>query len=392
MSPPAVSEAPSTVESTIAGIQALKVAAVKSPGFEQTTPATTTTTYPAPLKLTGALDKYPSFDNTPVIGREFDPSVKLQDLLDAPNSDELIRELAITISQRNVVFFRDQGILSTETLKKVIQRLGELAGKPAESTLHIHPVINAGREGAGDDNEISKISSVVTQKLYKFAAPKTTNKRQRASPLWHSDITFEPVPADYSVLQIVEKPATGGDTLWASGYEVYDRISAPYQKFLEGLTATYAQPGFISAAKTGGFEIYSKARGHPLNVGETLTAVHPVVRTNPVTGWKSIFAFGHHVSHINDLTDRESKHLLEEFIALVTENHDLQVRFRWGQGDIAIWDNRSTYHTGTSDLSEGDVRIGNRAVGIAEIPYLDAEGSVSRREALGQTIPLQGYF
>lgn len=61
------------------------------------------------------------------------------------------------------------------------------------------------------------------------------------------------------------------------------------------------------------------------------------------SGWKSVYAVGHHVAKINDLTDRESKHLLKEFTKLITHNHDLQVRFQWGVNDVAIWDNRSTY-------------------------------------------------
>jgi alpha-ketoglutarate-dependent taurine dioxygenase len=128
---------------------------------------------------------------------------------------------------------------------------------------------------------------------------------------------------------LVELPKTGGDTLWASGYEVYDRLSKPYQKFLESLTATYAQPGFNKAAENNGFELYSKPRGAPENVGTNLEAIHPVIRTNPVTGWKSVFAVGHHVAKINDLTERESRHLLNTFRQLITENHDLQVRHKW---------------------------------------------------------------
>ena len=85
------------------------------------------------------------------------------------------------------------------------------------------------------------------------------------------------------------------DTLWASGYELFDRISRPYQKFLEGLAATYAQPEFNKAAANSNFKLYSAARGSPENVGEDLQAIHPVIRTNPVTGWKSVFAVGHHV-------------------------------------------------------------------------------------------------
>jgi alpha-ketoglutarate-dependent taurine dioxygenase len=142
-------------------------------------------------------------------------------------------------------------------------------------------------------------------------------------------IAFEPIPSDYTLLKLVDLPSTGGDTLWASGYEVYDRISKPYQKFLESLTATYAQPGFNQAAENNGFELYSKERGAPENVGSVLEAIHPVIRTNPVTGWKSVFAVGSHCAKINDVSARESQHLLDTFKSLITENHDLQVRHKW---------------------------------------------------------------
>ncbi|RPA75623.1 taurine catabolism dioxygenase [Ascobolus immersus RN42] len=346
-----------------------------------------TTTYPRPpLKLTGALDHLKYFDNTPVIGREYH-DVLITDLLHASNSDELLRELAITISQRGVVYFRKQNLLDTNDLKLLVDRLGKLAGKPESSRLHIHPVINAGREGfGGSDNEISKISSELNKKLY---ADKFFNRSQKSQSLarhWHSDITFEPVPSDYAVLQIYEKPPTGGDTLWASGYELYDKFSKPVQEFLDKLTATYAQPAFNQAAKNSGFKVYSEPRGSPENVGEELTAIHPVIRTNPVTGWKSVYAVGHHVAYINDLTERESARYLEEFVQLITNNHDLQVRFRWEENDIAIWDNRSVYHAATPDVK--GVRTGNRAVSLGERPYFDP-ASKSRREALGEPLEAQ---
>lgn len=119
------------------------------------------------------------------------------------------------------------------------------------------------------------------------------------------------------------------DTLWASGYEIYDRISEPFQKFLETLTVTFEQPGFNEAAKRGGFELYEKPRGAPENVGSVLKAIHPLVRTNPVTGWKSIFPVGGHVKHVNGVTEEESQKLLDWFLDIVYQGHDLQVRFKW---------------------------------------------------------------
>lgn len=177
------------------------------------------------------------------------------------------------------------------------------------------------------------------------------------------------------------------DTLWASGYELYDRLSASYQKFLETLTATYAQPMFAESAKNSNFKLYSAERGSPENVGDNLEAVHPVIRTNPVTGWKSIFAVGHHVQKINEVTGAESKALLEWFVRLIVDNHDLQVRHRWqNPNDVAIWDNRSVYHAATPDYNGLGERLGHRAVGLGERPYLDP-ASKSRREALEELLP-----
>ena len=175
------------------------------------------------------------------------------------------------------------------------------------------------------------------------------------------------------------------DTLWASGYELYDRISPPLQRFLDELTVLSAQPLFNDAAKRNNFEIYTAERGAPENVGELLEAIHPLIRTNPVTGWKSVFGVGHHIQRINGLSDEESKHFLAWFVQLIVENHDLQVRFKWNAvNDVAIWDNRSVYHAATPDyiFEEGlGERKGSRAVSLGEKPYFDP-ASTSRRAAL----------
>ncbi|MCJ1311351.1 hypothetical protein MMC25_005022 [Agyrium rufum] len=334
-----------------------------------------------PLKLSGALEQFKSFDVTPVIGREYS-NANLAEWLRAPNSDDLIRDLAITVSQRGVVFFRAQDGLDDNLQKELAQRLGELTGKPKSSTLHIHPVVNSSRKFGGSDNEISIISSVQAKEIYKGSFLDASEKKQSGKEQWHSDITFEQVPSDYAILRLTELPGTGGDTLWASGYELYDRISTPYQKFLDSLTATYAQPRFNEAAKNNNFSLFDGVRGSPENVGEKLEAVHPVVRTNPVTGWKSVFAVGTHVEKVNDVTPLESKTLLEWFVRLIVDNHDLQVRHRWqNPNDVAIWDNRSVYHAATPDYEGLGERLGHRAVSIGERPYFDSS-SKSRREAL----------
>lgn len=113
------------------------------------------------------------------------------------------------MSQRGVVFFRKQDNITNDLQKELVQRLGELSGKPATSGLHIHPVNNGARDHGVEDNEISVISSQQAKKIYADRFLKT-NKRQSQKSQWHSDITFEPIPSDYALLRLTELPTTGG--------------------------------------------------------------------------------------------------------------------------------------------------------------------------------------
>ena len=115
------------------------------------------------------------------------------------------------------------------------------------------------------------------------------------------------------------------------------RFSEPYRKFLESLTATFSGDGFLKAAAANHKEvkIHEGPRGAPENVGAHLTTVHPVVRTNPVTGWKSLFAVGPFPKYINELDLQESEELLALFKRRIHDSHDLTVRFKWrNENDI----------------------------------------------------------
>ncbi|KAI1200886.1 taurine catabolism dioxygenase [Nemania serpens] len=336
----------------------------------------TGTPYPEPLQLTGALDNFSFEDITPATGREYPTVNVVDDIINAQNPDELIRDLGITIAQRGVVFFRAQHNLTDDVQKHLIQRLGELTGKPAESGLHIHPILNDKSEFGVGDRHISTIDSVHRKKLY--SNDPVANKR---SQQWHSDIQFEQVPPDFSSLRLTKLPSNGGDTLWVSGYGLYDSFSKPYQKFLEGLTATFQALGVLFNDES----IFQGPRGHPKNIGKDFSAVHPVIRTNPVTGWKSLYGAAAFPKHINELTDKESREIIKINSEAITENHDQHARFKWrNENDIAIWDNRCTFHTATHDYDGLGERAGHRAVGIAEVPYLDPN-SQSRSEALRKT-------
>lgn len=114
------------------------------------------------------------------------------------------------VSQRGVVFFRIQDDITNDLQKELVQRLGELSGKPSTSKLHIHPVSNSGRELGGKDDEISVISSEQAKKIYSDRLLFQSEKKQSGKEGWHSDITFEPIPSDYALLRLTQLPKSGG--------------------------------------------------------------------------------------------------------------------------------------------------------------------------------------
>ncbi|KAJ6632441.1 hypothetical protein B0H10DRAFT_1977340 [Mycena sp. CBHHK59/15] len=323
----------------------------------------------APFSPLGSLSVYDSYDETPHIGTRFpNKSVQLSKILSAPNSDELLKDLATLVSHRGVVFFVDQDI-DIHKQKELGTRLGELSGKPATSKLHVHPISEETPELTADVSVISSAGGI---------ARTGYDRSARASNGWHTDITFEPIPSDYAILKMHTLPPVGGDTLWASGYEAYDKLSPAYQKFLEGLTALHDGSEFVKYANEQGVPI-NDPRGAPENTGRELQAIHPVIRTHPVTGYKSLFVNKSFTTRIIDLSVDESDDVLAYLNRHVSENHDMHVRFRWKKNDVAIWDNRCTFHTATNDYR--GLRQGNRVVSLGEKPYFDPN-SKSRRKVL----------
>jgi alpha-ketoglutarate-dependent taurine dioxygenase len=147
-----------------------------------------------PLQLSGVLsDTHKSLPLTPSIGQEF-PRASIQELLTAPNSNALLRDLAITVSQRGVVFFRNQQSLTIAQQKELAQRLGELNGKPESSKLHIHPLHNSEREHGTDDDEVSVISSEEAKKYLQNSMARRygLEKKKSLAPQWHTDYSLIP--------------------------------------------------------------------------------------------------------------------------------------------------------------------------------------------------------
>jgi len=142
-----------------------------------------------PLKPTGCLDHYNYFEVTPCVGRQY-TDLQLRDLL---KSDELIREFAIIVSHRGVVFLRDQE-LTLEEQKIFTQKLGLLSGKPKEAGLHVHPSVRAKAPHIVDEEaQKDPQAFLVSNRLWDtyFGKQKTdpvqAKKNRSGASEWHSE-------------------------------------------------------------------------------------------------------------------------------------------------------------------------------------------------------------
>ena len=120
--------------------------------------------------------------------------------------------------------------------------------------------------------------------------------------------------------------------MWSSQYAAYDALSPFMQTYLKSLTALHSADMQASD---------SRASGRPVR-REPITTEHPLIRTNPVTGWNSLFFNPGFVTKIVGIPKTESDAILGYLTEVIATTQELHARFQWGKNDVAIWDNRTT--------------------------------------------------
>lgn len=296
--------------------------------------------------------------------------LQLEDL-----NDQQKDELALLVAERVVVFFRDQKLSP-----RAQHKLGEYLGN-----VEVHP--QAPRvPGLPGATVIWNDYSFKNGVNFSFGNVNLGNWDAVKFPVlpnqvWHTDLVHERQPAGYTHLHLDTIPEVGGDTLWASGYAAYDKLSDQFKSFLDGKEAV-----FVSAHT---YLDRNDAFGGPKRVERT----HPLVRTHPATGWKYLFVNRVMTKRIVGLSPVESDLILNYLFDIYEKNADIQVRFKWGPqnpgyGTSAIWDNRCSQHRNVWD-NEGNLpRHGTRVTSLAERPYFDP-ASKSQRESLA--LPIQKW-
>ena len=162
---------------------------------------------------------------------------------------------------------------------------------------------------------------------------------------WHTDHSYDQIPAMGSVLVARELPPSGGDTLWAHMGAAYDALPDDIKSEIDGLEAfhtadhVYKADGIYAQTDMG-----NSLRGQELKTG----AIHPVVIRHPQTGRKLLYVNGGFTIHFVGQTREQSLPLLRTLLDAALEA-DNQCRLQWKPGTIAIWDNRTTWHNAMND-------------------------------------------
>ena len=143
-------------------------------------------------------------------------------------------------------------------------------------------------------------------------------------------------------------PEFGGDTTFTNLVAAYEGLSAPVQRFVDGLRAEHRY-GAATGAQGRDRSAATASREQ-----KPLVARHPVVRVHPVTGERALFVNPGFTHRIVGVSRDESRHLLDLLFDEITAPA-YTVRFRWEPGSVAFWDNRATAHLGPQDIDHLDV-------------------------------------
>jgi taurine dioxygenase len=264
----------------------------------------------------------------PTIGAEIS-GVDLRDDLD----DATIADIRGALLRWKVIFFRDQDI-TVEQHIAFARRFGELEIHPAT------PKDQANRE-------VLRITH----------GPESRGRENN----WHSDVTWREAPSLGSVLRAVEVPDVGGDTLFSDMGAAYDGLSPAMKEWLCTLTASHDIARVF--AKRLGKSAEELHEQYPVQH-------HPVVRTHPETGRRSLYVNTGFTTHIDGLSPKESDWLLSHLYSQAALP-EYQCRFRWAPNSIAFWDNRACQHYAASDYFPA-VRTMERVTIAGDRPYFDA--------------------
>lgn len=242
-------------------------------------------------------------------------------------SDEQFTEIRSAFADHGVIFFRDQDITPDQHIA-FAERWAPINVNRFFKAVETHP-------------QIAEVRKEPDQKL-------------NIGKNWHTDHSYDQVPAMGSVLYAREVPPLGGDTLFAGMAAAYESLSEGLQTQLLTMRAEHtsrrafgmmANPARSTAAPNIRSDMTERI-GNP--EAATQDAVHPVVIKHPLSGRPCLYVNTDFTIGFEGWTEEESAPLLEFLYRHATQDH-LTCRFKWAEGSMAIWDNRAVQHKALND-------------------------------------------
>jgi alpha-ketoglutarate-dependent 2,4-dichlorophenoxyacetate dioxygenase len=243
----------------------------------------------------------------------------------APLADVDVRAIDAAMERHAVLVFRGQPLTDEQQID-FTKHFGELERYETPGHIRKREEERLGR-GIADFSNLTREGAIISPEdrvwLFKLA-----------DRLWHSDSSFRPVPAKYSLLSGRTIPARGGETEFADMRAAYDALDDETRAEIEDLVCEHS---LIYSRETIGFtELTPEEREHFRPVR------HRLVRTDPKTGRKSLFLSAH-AGAIVGWTLPEGRMLLRDLVEHATQPRFVY-RHRWRVGDLVMWDNRTTMH------------------------------------------------
>ena len=242
-----------------------------------------------------------------------------------------------------VIFFRDQKITPYQHLA-FARRFGDVEAHRYAKGLKSHP-------------EVLPVIKEATDRAANFGG------------IWHCDVAFHAEPPMGQILYALEVPEAGGDTIFVNMYRAYETLSEGMKRMLEGVNAVFTGErsyGASDSEVTKRRALFSKSMDVKVMDNAGSETAHPLIRTHPETGRKSLFISGIAIRRLEGMTVEERRPVVSYLKkhAIRPEN---TCQFRWRRGSIAFWDNRCTQHYALNDY-HGQRRIMHRVTIAGERP------------------------
>jgi alpha-ketoglutarate-dependent taurine dioxygenase len=228
----------------------------------------------------------------------------------------------------NILCVRDQDLTIPDFIS-YSERFGPVTPHPSKSTRH---------------PEYAKITMLGINK--RDADGKLIDAiYRRGAEGWHTDGAYNQAPFKATQLYALAIPSRGGDTLFANGYAAYEGLPERLKERLDGVIGAFSYGG-------------KKGKSALLNPEDQdwVPVYHPIVRTHPETGRKSLYFDPGKIVRIEGADDQESEQLIADLKGYMIQP-DSEYHHKWKKGDIVIWDNRCSYHRAAGDYPPEEDRI-----------------------------------